>query len=314
MSKLLIVDADTILYSSAAQQQTNKCLATHVDSKRQKLFESKTEFNNWIKSQDKWTKDQFTFETVSEVVGEPRFAFQTIKQKIENIIEAAQCSDFKVVIEGEGNFRKDFESKYIQYKFGRPPKPLLFNECREYFLKKYKGRLIESIGVESDDNCNIMAWGSYNKALKSRNKDKADVVVAQVDKDIVANGRGWFINYNKLEQGIFWNDSFKQSYNFAVQMLIGDNADAIPGIEQLSTITKERFAIKTKGVGEATAQKILADCKTEKELASRVWECYSAMYEDDWYDRMNENGFFLYLLRSECDKWDCDKYMKTGLK
>ena len=46
----------------------------------------------------------------------------------------------------------------------------------------------------------------------------------------------------------------------------------------------------------------------------RVYECYSAAWEEDWYDRMKEMGFFLYLLRSDEDKWDIEKYLKTGLK
>ena len=40
--KLLYIDADTLLYSSAAKEEVNKCLAKHVPSGREKLFESKT--------------------------------------------------------------------------------------------------------------------------------------------------------------------------------------------------------------------------------------------------------------------------------
>lgn len=314
MTKHLIVDSDTILYSSAAQQQQNQCNVIHKASGREKLFESKTLFNEWIKSQDKWSKDEFEFETVSSVVGEPRFAFQTIKQKVENIVQASGCSDYTLCIEGEGNFRKDFEAKFVDYKGQRPPKPLLFEACREYFVNKYKDRVIFGIGQETDDVVNTFAWQSYKTALKNKDQDKATHILAFVDKDIAANSRGWLLNYNTLESGVFWNDSFTQSKNFAVQMIIGDQADNIPGLEKWSDITKERFNIKVKGCGKATAEKVLADCKTEKELAMRVYECYSAAWEDDWYDRMNEMGFFLYLLRSEKDKWDLDKYLKTGLK
>lgn len=310
MSRLLTIDSDTILYSSAAQQQVNRCMVTHKTSGRTKLFESKTDFNNWIKSQDKWTKDEFEFETQSEVVGEPRFAFQSIKQKVEKIVEAAKCDDYVLCIEGEGNFRKDFHSEYVDYKGQRTAKPLLFNECREFFLKKYKERVILSVGRETDDTVNILAWESYKKALKAKDQNRANVVLAACDKDIPANSRGWLLNYNKLEDGIYWNDSFTQAYNFATQMLIGDSADNIPGIEKLSDITKERFSIKVEGVGPATAKKILAECKTEQELATRVMECYSAMYEEDWDKRMFENGFFLYLLRAEKDKWNLQRYLE----
>lgn len=313
MKKLLVVDADTILHASAAQQQLNKCLATNIEYCSQRLFESKTAFNEWAKENNR-DKANYSFETISEIKpdAEPRFAFQAIKQKVDNIVQASGCDDYVLCIEGEGNFRKDFNSKFVDYKGQRSPKPILFEECREFFLKKYKKKVILSEGRETDDTCNILAWDSYNKGVASKDRSKCNVVLAYCDKDLAANSRGWMLNYNKLEEGIFWNDSFTQSYNFATQLLTGDNADNIPGIEKLSKITKERFNIKVEGVGPATAKKILADCKTELDLAARVYECYSAMYgeEENWEERLYENGFFLYLLRYEKDRWDLDRYLE----
>ena len=313
MSKLLVIDADTILYSSAAQQQLNKCLATNIEHGSQRLFESKTAFNEWAKENNR-DKANYSFETKSEIKpdAEPRFAFQSINQKVDKIVDAAKCDDFVLCIEGEGNFRKDFKSRFVDYKGQRTAKPLLFEECRDFFIKKYKSRVVLSEGRETDDTVNILAWESYQKAVDVKNRDACDVVLAFVDKDIAANSRGLLLNYNKLEDGIFWNDSFTQAYNFATQLLIGDSADNIPGIEKLSKITKERFKIKVEGVGPATAKKILADCKSEVELASRVYECYSAMYgeEEGWDERLDENGFFLYLLRHEKDEWDLNKYLR----
>jgi hypothetical protein len=314
MSKKLIIDADTILYSSAAQQQLNKCLATNIEHGSKRMFESKTAFNKWAEHNSR-DKNNYSFETVSEIKpgAEVSFAFQSIKQKIDKIVEASGCTEYLVCIEGEGNFRKDYEAKYVDYKGQRSAKPLWFEECREFVVKKYRKNILISEGIETDDSCNMLAWQSYKEALSSRNKDNAPYIIAYCDKDIVANGRGWMLNYNKLEDGVFWNDSFQQSYNFAVQMLIGDSADNIPGIENISKITKERFGIKVEGVGPATAKKILADCKTERDLSQRVFECYSAAHEDDWSERMYENGFFLYLLRERDDKWNLDEYIGTIL-
>lgn len=313
MTKLLVVDADTVLYSSAAQQQLNKCLATNIEHGSQRMFESKTAFNDWAK-ENKRDKANYSFEVISEVKpdAEPRFAFQSIKQKVDKIIEAAGCDDFILCIEGEGNFRKDFKSRFVDYKGQRPAKPILFEECKEFFLKKYKQRVVLSEGRETDDTVNILAWESYRKGEEAKDKSKCDTVLAFCDKDLAANSRGWLLNYNKLEDGIFWNDSFTQAYNFATQLLTGDSADNIPGIERLSKITKERFGIKVGGVGPATAKKILADCKSEVDLASRVFECYSSMYGDEegWDERLDENGFFLYLLRHEKDHWDLNKYLR----
>ncbi|MNC16175.1 hypothetical protein D3C81_1851760 [compost metagenome] len=116
------------------------------------------------------------------------------------------------------------------------------------------------------------------------------------------------LNYFKLEEGIFWNDGFTQSYNFATQCLTGDNADEIPGIEGLSAELKQKYNIRVNGVGPATAVKLLADCKTEQDLANRVVECYRGSHPEDWKQRLDDNAFYLYLMRSEDDKWDAARY------
>jgi len=309
MTKLLVIDADTILYSSAAQQQDNKCNAIHKASGREKLFPSKTDFNKWLASQEKWTKDEFEFQTVSSVTGEARFAFQTIKQKVENIINAAYCEDFVVCIEGEGNFRKDYETPYVQYKAQRPEKPILFNECREFFIKKYKDRVILSEGRETDDTCNILAWGSYNKATASRRRSDADVVLSFVDKDLKANSRGWLLNYNKLEEGIFWNDALSQTRAYLIQCLIGDSADHIQGIKFLADSTKLKYGIKVKGCGPASAEKILS-VDSEREMAMRVEEAYREAHPEDWKQRLQDNAFFLYLQRYAGEVFTWEKYVE----
>lgn len=306
--RTLIIDFDTILYASAAQQQTNRCFAIHTESGRGKLWESKTDFNKWLKSQDKWTKDDFTFEVRSEVTGEASHAYSTIDLKLAAIIEAGKCDDFLIVMEGPGNFRMDRESTFVKYKGSRPEKPLLFHQCKEFVRSKYRHNLLMATGRETDDEVVIRSWTSYNKTLKKRNKDIAPYVIAYCDKDIPANGRGWMLNYFKLEEGIFWNDGFTQTYNFATQCLTGDNADEIPGIEKLHPDTKKKFGIKVNGVGPATAVKLLEDCKTEAELNARVVECYKAAHPDDWKARLEDNAFYLYLQRTETDVWDAAKY------
>lgn len=310
--RTLIIDFDTILYSSAAQQQTNRCIATHKESGRDKLWESKTEFNKWLKGQDRWKKEDFEFTVQSELTGEASHAYKTIDQKLANIIEAGKCDDFLIVMEGPGNFRMDRESTYVKYKGSRPEKPLLFHKCKEFIRSKYRHNLLMATGRETDDEVVIRSWTSYNKSLKYRDKGEAQYVIAYCDKDIPANGRGWMLNYFKLDDGIFWNDGFTQSYNFATQCLTGDNADEIPGIEMLHADTKKKFGIKVNGVGPATAVKLLADCKTEQDLHDRVVECYKMAHPEDWKARLDDNAFYLYLMRTEDDKWDAARYFGTA--
>lgn len=308
MSKILLIDADTILYSSAAQEQINKCLAIHKESGKDKLFDSKTDFNNWIKEQSKWKKEDFDFKVVSEITGEPRFAFQNVKQKIQNIVDASGCFDYKVCIQGEGNFRKFYESKFVDYKGQRGDKPLLYKEVFEYTVNKYKGRCVVVKGEETDDYVNQQAWCGYRKAYKTKSKEDSDVVIAYVDKDITANGRGWFLNYYHLEDGIFWQDTTNQAKEFWTQVLVGDTADNIPGIEKLSDELRKRYQIKTKGVGPVAANKILDTLQTERTMAVAVTECYRETWPDDWKERLQDNCFFLYLRRKPDEMFCLEEY------
>lgn len=313
--RTLFIDADTLLYSSASMQQKNRCLVTHITSGREKLFESKTEFNDWIKCQDKWKKEEFSFQTQSTIEGEPRFAFQTIKQKVDNIVEASGCEDYLVCIQGEGNFRKYYQSEFVQYKAHRPPKPLLYQECFEYTVNKYKGRCVVVDGEETDDFVNYMAWDAYERAYKAKDRDSSKVVIAYVDKDIVANGRGFYLNYNKLEDGIFWNDALSQTNKFWTQVLQGDQADNIPGIEKVADVTKSLYKLKSSGCGPKSAESILSGCQAEKEMAERVIDAYKASWPDNWMKRLQDNCFFLYLRRKGGEMFQLGEYLdEIGVK
>lgn len=306
MKRTLFIDADTVIYSSSAQQQKNKCLATDSGG-TQKLWNSKTEFNEWAEANN-IDKSEYTFEAVGELVGVPAFAFQSIRQKIDKIVDASGCDDFYVCIQGSGNFRNDYVTPHVEYKGHRVAKPLLFNECFEYTKKKWGDNCIISNGIETDDFVVIKGWESYNMGITQRDRNACPYVIAYVDKDIVANSRGWHMNYNKLENGVFWVDGMTQSRNFFTQVLIGDTADNIPGIVQLGDETKRKYGIRTKGCGKASAEKILGECVNEAHMARNVVEAYKDTWPHDWYARLRDNCFFLYLQRVEGEIFDVDKF------
>lgn len=302
--KLLMIDADTLLYSSAAKEEVNKCLAKHIPTGREKLFESKTEFNNWLKLSAKWRKEDFEFTVVKELVNPDngiRFACASFKKKVENIVEAVDAKDYFVCIQGEGNFRKTYPAKYVQYKAQRGDKPLLFQELYDWVQVKYKHRCIVVNGEETDD--------FVVRAIL------AGHVGACADKDLFANASGLFYNYMKPELGVFeWTDEQRwQKYWW--QVLRGDVGDNIDGIVQLAKSTKELYGITTKGVGDATADKILAGCSSEKEAAERVLDAYLKAWPEDGYERVKEMCFFLHMRRYEGEMFDLDEYLKKiGVK
>ena len=141
------------------------------------------------------------------------------------------------------------------------------------------------------------------------------MVIAYVDKDIVANGRGFYLNYNKLEDGIFWNDALSQTNKFWTQVLQGDQADNIPGIEKVADVTKSLYKLKSSGCGPKSAESILSGCQAEKEMAERVIDAYKASWPDNWMKRLQDNCFFLYLRRKGGEMFQLGEYLdEIGVK
>lgn len=300
-NKLLYVDADTLLYSSAAKEEQNKCLAKHVPTGREKLFDSKTDFNNWLKFSPKRKKEDFQFENIKELTGNIQFACHSFKLKIQNILDAVPHSDYFVCIQGDGNFRKSVEAKYVQYKAQRGEKPLLFQELYDWVKVKYKHRCIVVDGEETDD---FVVRQVY-----------AGNIVACCDKDIVANSVGYLFNYLKPEFGVFYNSDEDRWRKFWSQCLHGDSGDNIDGIIQLSKATKQRYGITTNGVGEVAAKKILNDCKSEKEAAERVLDAYKEAWTEDGFERLKEMSFFLHMRRYEGQMFSLEEcFDKLGVE
>lgn len=307
--RTLLLDADTVLIASAAQEQENSCLAIEKGSGKELTFPNKTAFKDWMK-QEGIDANDWDVHTVSEVVGEPRFAFKNIKDKIDNILSASGCNDILVFIEGEGNFRREYNSPYQNYKGQRTEKPLLYHECRDYMIRKYGSKLVQSIGIETDDLVSIYAWEEYRKAYKTKKKSDMNVVVGYADKDIPANVRGWLINYYNLKDNkVYWNNGFMQEINFGRQMLIGDSADNLKGLPTLGEDFRKKYSIrKTSGVGAKTAEAVLSHPKSENDVRSIVLEAWESSGIEDWKDRLNDLSFFLYLKKSIDDEWDFDRH------
>lgn len=84
---------------------------------------------------------------------------------------------------------------------------------------------------------------------------------------------------------------------FWLQMLTGDTADNIPGLEQYLHNDGKKSSFKK--VSEVTAAKLLADCTTNDEAAKRVVELYRGGYCEGpltlWADRFVEQAALLWM-------------------
>lgn len=84
---------------------------------------------------------------------------------------------------------------------------------------------------------------------------------------------------------------------FWMQMLTGDTADNIPGLEFYRTTDAKGNEV-SKRMGEKTAEKLLAPAKTSDEAFTIVADLYKGWYVGDWANRFVEQAALLWM---RCD-------------
>ena len=220
----LYIDSDTIAYACAAACSKEPCLVTHKASGRKKTFDNFDAFDDFLLNDEKGKKFKLD-EFVVPVIG---FALSNVKSKVETIINHDWVNDYKLYIQGKGNFRYDV---YPQYKSNRGAKPALHKHCFNYMVNKYKGRIEVVHGYESEDF--VIADAALDPLS----------VRAYIDKDL-ENHKGLFLNYNNLDLGVFYIDPLQAFYNLSIQLLVGDSTDAIRGIDFVSTELRDAFNLR----------------------------------------------------------------------
>jgi 5'-3' exonuclease len=168
--------------------------------------------------------------------------YSTFDVLMDNIMFATDADEALLVFSGGKNFRLDFP---VSYKENRKDsrKPLGYKELLQYADDNYD--CIITDGIEADD---LVVY------MKGQDDD---YTLCAIDKDILYQTIGTHYNYGKDE----WitTKEFDAIWFAYYQTLTGDTSDGYKGC---------------KGIGDKRARKILADCKTEKELWDAVVETY----------------------------------------
>ena len=297
-SHIALVDFDTPIVSSAASIQRNYITVTHTASGRKKEYDNITTFRAWLKDNEKWTEDQFTWESTPKLVEPVSHAIQIMKNKVESILAQPWCKDVKLFVGGKGNFRRDI---YPEYKTNRAAKPLAFKDVYDYAVKKWSDKIVVCDGYEAEDHAAAEAYEAYAVAKMAGGK-----VLCFVDKDLLMVPALHF-NYNKPEEGVKRQDGLSGYKCFAKQMLIGDRStDNIRGVEVVTPEMKELFGFKTKSIGEASAKKILEGLETEKDILERLVQVYKMAYGEDWKQMMDFTGKLVWITRHYKQPFDID--------
>lgn len=279
---VLNVDADEILYNAAfSVEQTAYKLITSSD----KIFDYGTQYTRVqivenLKEQQKFIHLDYELETYKIPLGPLNFALAAIKNIIKNLERIGSVKLF-LTSNDQSNFRfkiaKTPGPNGLGYKAGRPTRPIYYEQCREYLLKKGAE---EVFGIEADD------------ALGIHQTD--NTVAVHIDKDInriAGKHLNWKTGerYIVTQPGKLWLDEKRKLRGcgniwFFAQMLAGDRVDNIPSLG--------RF-------GDVEIYNLLSPCKTELECYEIVLTCYENYYGKGYKDVLYEMADLLYIL-DEC--------------
>jgi hypothetical protein len=204
----------------------------------------------------------------SEDVSEEICLGRVTKLVNEIVYQDLKCDDYKAYITGKGNYRNEI-AVTEPYKGNRKDakRPVHYQAIRTH-LQRLGAELVE--GSEADDAVATEAT-------------KTGGWIVSIDKDL-DQVAGWHYNFVKHEE--YYVTEEEGLRNLFTQVLTGDRTDNIIGL---------------KGIGPVKAEKLLKDCKTEREHYDACLKAYSEAGLTE--ERVVENLNLLYLRRKENDKW-----------
>lgn len=225
-------------------------------------------------------------------------------------IEAIMCTDkwimhlkdklgegiYLFFISGDNNFRYKV-AHTRQYKANRKnkEKPKYYNDIRIHLLSSYSTLLIS--GAEADDGISLFAnlyHDLFEVWIVSDDKDFGQIPCKQYrhSKNQILDVKHEIVNrqaaFTCVETGVITYIDYVEYYGdymLYYQMLVGDNADNIPGVRGIGAsnkIFKERFV---PGITIAEAREI-------------VWDEYQKAYGKDSVSIYLEQYMLLRLMRT----------------
>lgn len=326
--KIAVIDSDKIAFAAASSIEDRFIRVTHIPTKREKVFKTKTEFKGrsvktvggWLgkTNDDRIEKglvpfplEDFSIEEDREV-GSVRLAYPRVDAMIKTILY--KCGTDQYILQmGEGdNFRMPVAT-INQYKGNRKNlvKPLKLREVRDYMVDSLGAINIlpcpDYSNFEADDWCSILAYQDDKYIQVTSDKDAPQT-------------EGWILNPDKMEEpfyiprdgvGKVWTDSGGKvrAYglkSFCLQWITSDNVDNI----------KPRSLCNVK-FGEKKALALLDPLETAEELIEACLLKYIEWYPQPikyprwdtqeeltgtWKSIATEMGVLLWMLRTE-DDW-----------
>jgi len=181
---------------------------------------------------------------------------------LKDILEAVQATEFQIYLTASNDTTAFRKQVYPEYKGNRKaPRPVHYEKLREYLVAVHGASI--STTIEADD------------AIGIDSRNTPNCIIVSIDKDLLQiPGK----HYNFVKREFKEVNEYEGLYFFYKQLLMGDKADNIKGID---------------GIGEKKAERILntAEDFTEEEWFRVVREAYGNDAE------MLMNGECLWILQ-----------------
>lgn len=199
-------------------------------------------------------------------------ALSRLNKTIENICKACNTQDYKIYLTSQdhSNFRFDIDPNYKANRSSE--KPLYYINLREYMTEMHDAEM--AFGQEADDLMGI--------------NQNEETIICTIDKDL-KQIPGRHYNFVKdyhysvtRQEGLYW---------FYTQILTGDNADNIKGLD---------------GIGPRRAELILGPCdsstnikRSSFEYLKRIIPFYQKQYDVLAWEKICTNGALLKIKEKE---------------
>lgn len=274
--KTLLVDGDVLAFRMTAAIDTRSILATHLPTKKQRVFKHRTEFKKLLERKGKLDNiNDYLIEDVVESE-DVSHALRNIKLKLKQLSVMTGADRIEIYISGDKNFRLDLDFP-TRYKGNRSDsyRPVYLQEAREYLVKVHGA--IKAYEIEADDILSVRAYEEIGK-------DNC-AIMATVDKDALqAEGVG-FLDWTQEEPEVYWisSDTVGAVWDtgkkitghglkfLAYQVLCGDPVDGYKPTQ----LSKSKY-------GGKTAVKDLKDLKTREEVTALIVKRYKEFYPEDF--------------------------------
>jgi hypothetical protein len=297
---LVLIDGDIFRYRCGFAAERNYYLVDLLNPneyRELKEFDSKKEANQYIENVTKgvhgarcrlWSrKDVQPLENCLQIIK------GSLTQTLEDIKNAypKEEIEYRIFLSGPTNFRQNI-AVTKPYKGNRDDnaKPTYYKELGVYLRETWAA--VDTEGIEADDAIGIAA-------MEAKDKGRSYLVVSN-DKDLDQISG---VHYNWTTKEFYTVSPKAAKTSFFVQVLAGDSTDNIPGIP---------------GIGKATAEKILSECKSPEDMVDLTFQEYrdylrkkfsktmtQQIHPTDDYamNYFKEQVNLVYILKKKGDTW-----------